>query len=215
MNCRAAILLLVAVGPILAGCQTAATTPSSRVTMRVLVAPAGSAEPVAAPSGSSIGVMLSTIRGSLVGDDDGSPVVVLPGKRSGTIELDLDMIGDLAAKTAMPVAGIVLNQGMQFQPADVRIARVSTFAVDGRTGRPLSGGTGFWDVNQRKQVLLVYFDRACSVTGTAQWPPDPAKFEFSVPTAGLHWLLLDDGESGYAISGLTQPSQVAIAAGWR
>jgi hypothetical protein len=134
---------------------------------------------------------LGVIAGA-IGGTPSRPLQVVRIAKS-TIELDLDSFEAAAIKYAAPMTPAFTQSGLQIDPVDTRFARVST-------GLKYSGSlpgdlrVGFIDPDSKNPLTLVYFDRACRLTGTrAMTNPGSDNltlvYDVTVDKPGLHWIV--------------------------
>jgi hypothetical protein len=96
---------------------------------------------------------------------------------------DLEQRLSLVAKTAR---GDFKKKSVTIEPRETRIARVGTFYTDVVT-KLERFGAGFLDRSTKEPLILAYFDRPCSISGTYRKGP---VLSIDIPKSGLSWLRL-------------------------
>lgn len=100
---------------------------------------------------------------------------------------DLQSMIDLAepANASMRASGLVIT------PSDTRLLRIGTFFQADISPKELLGA-GFVDTVKHQNVVLAYFDRACSIAGNVHEGDLVISFSLKIPNAGLYWLRSDN-----------------------
>ena len=104
-----------------------------------------------------------------------------------------------AAKAAQPWRrgeGEVLD----VQPAETRVARVMLAAFASAGGSAY--GVGFHDLLLRRNLVLIYVDRGCTVTtpeATADLGAGSVRYNLKLPGEGWYWLRTAPGEAIEAV----------------
>lgn len=100
---------------------------------------------------------------------------------------DLQSMIELAepANASMRASGIVIT------PLDTRLLRIGTFFQADTTTKELLGA-GFVDTARHQNVVLAYFDRACSIVGNFHEGDLVISSSLQIPNAGLYWLRSDN-----------------------
>ena len=137
---------------------------------------------------------LAIVPGTLFGVADRATLRQMTAERAH-IGLDMADLAVWAAKAAQPWRqgdGEVLN----VHPADTRVARVMLAAFAGSGGSAY--GVGFHDLLLRRNLVLVYVDRGCSVTTpevTADLAAGSVRYDLKLPHEGWYWLRTAPGEA--------------------
>lgn len=85
------------------------------------------------------------------------------------LTLDLKSIRDSFQPYATPLLATDYNTGLNMNPADTRLLRVGTFAYSPGSGEMLGAtGLGIVASQEIQQLILVYFDRPASLTGSVR-----------------------------------------------
>jgi len=102
--------------------------------------------------------------------------------------LDISEVEDNLKKYAKELSQFGFSKGMNVAPADTKLVRVSTFGVDLPAKRYLPSGAF---INKNADfVILVYFDRPCSITGDADFGDEGIfRHKIEVPSAGLYQVI--------------------------
>lgn len=77
--------------------------------------------------------------------------------------------------------------GLTIAPVETRLYRVGTYAYDPSVKRGL-GATVFIDVQSKTDLMLVYFDRACHLSGTLIEGTEQFVHDIKIPAGGFYWL---------------------------
>lgn len=127
------------------------------------------------------------ISGGIFGNADSEPVFY--NYLTGELEFSLDLKS--ATQTLDEVSTSLsekwLHSGLSITPAKTRISRIGTFAYNAETGNPIGAG-GFIDTVSRDNLILLYTDRACEITGELRLGRELYIHTIDLPTAGFHWL---------------------------
>lgn len=93
--------------------------------------------------------------------------------------------------------------GLSLRPARTRFARIGTFPFDAKTRQPLGAG-GFVDGGTRENLVLMYFDRACALTGEVAIDDETYVHDISIHAAGFYFLRIrQDGPRRYVLQRVT------------
>jgi hypothetical protein len=99
---------------------------------------------------------------------------------------------DTAALTTWAQSGAMAwraanTANLQVAPADTRLARLMTAAFSPQGDSRL--GVGVHDLAADTNLILVFVDRACSITGDyGAAPADVVHFALHFPAAGIYWV---------------------------
>jgi len=151
------------------------------------------------------------IQGDIFGTPSTASLISIP------VAIGLDFTIDIAewekrfGQIAQAPVDSVLKE-VRLEPRATRIARVGTFLYDQRHGVP--GGVGFKDVATGDHLLLVYFDRPCSMRGILGARDEAADIDIRVSKAGMSWLRVvkpdPSSPSKYAISLASDVTKVLL-----
>ena len=133
-----------------------------------------------------LSVSFSAVRGSIFGSPTEEDLVRIPVLIGKDIALNFTELEARIEPLAEPPSNPTFD-GVAFDPPATRIARVGTFFFS-ETNLRYAAGAGFKDAATNDHLLLVYFDRSCSVRGTMGVQEQSAEINISVPAAGLWWL---------------------------
>lgn len=139
------------------------------------------------------------IPGDIFGSPDSKPVFIAPVSIEARVAVNLDRLDSVLAPLAATVTDAARASGLALAPADARFARMGTFPHEAETFAPVGGG-GFLDPVTRDTMILVYFDRPCTITGDRVAGGDTFSHAIRVPAAGLHWIrVVDEGAGRYTL----------------
>ena len=108
------------------------------------------------------------------------------------LEFDPAALTEWATKAAQPWRA---GEGVAVTvtPADARLARVmiAAFQPDGGSNY----GVGFHDLGPRRNLVLLYVDRACTVESAEGSGDDSVRYGLDLPAAGFYWVRTAPGET--------------------
>jgi hypothetical protein len=134
----------------------------------------------------TFGAISGTMLGSAPGPKLAVPIDLGPALSIDMNELQTYMRQHSATLTATPG----LTSTLQIDPIDTRFARVAHF-VRYESAPRAPGPTRFVDSGSKDNLLLVYFDRPCHLTGTLTYggaEPGSREYDVVIEHAGLNWL---------------------------
>lgn len=169
-----ALLLPALMAAALCGCAGPGSQAGGEPTVKVVGSP-------------SLVAAFPVITGAVWGPPDTEPLVFAPAPFGATMTLPLKELEQKIRPIASPATPQSLEAGLVVQPEDTRLARVGTFFADKEQERYVFGA-GFVDENTGDFLVLVYFDRPCTLSGTVTGQELPTHYQVQVPAAGLHWL---------------------------
>lgn len=132
-------------------------------------------------------VSFGVIPGELMGNPLRQPLVLAKAAFGGTASVPYQAMLEHLAPHAASLKPEHQRAGLAIHPADTRFLRVSTFAYDKKEKEHVMGGAF---ASKGDFVILVYFDRACTLKGTALYSGMRAEMDVSIPAAGFHWLTM-------------------------
>ena len=137
---------------------------------------------------------LAIVPGTLFGVADRATLRQMTAERAqlGLDMADLTAWAAAAAQPWRPANAEVLS----VQPADTRVARVMLAAFAGAGGSAY--GVGFHDLLLRRNLVLIYVDRGCTVTtpeATADLAAGSVRYDLKLPREGWYWLRTAPGEA--------------------
>lgn len=152
-----------------------------------------------------VSVRLPLIPGELYGRPTGGPVLTIPVSFGSPFALRLD---DLEAKTKPHVvanSGTMRDKGLTIEPMETQFARFGTFFVVEMKERKFGDGA-IQGARTSDPLMLVYFDRPCTIKGRSQEGEEESEYAVDIPNEGVHLLrvkmvspglrdiVLDDGK---------------------
>ncbi|MDJ0907719.1 MAG: hypothetical protein QNI99_00890 [Woeseiaceae bacterium] len=117
-------------------------------------------------------------------------------KIGDTIDLDLVDFADRVAPIALPMQKNGSFRTADVVPEDVKVVRLGTFAASAG-GPRINASTGMAAGADRPLTqVLVWFDRAVSITGNGVSDDLSFEFDISAPGEGFRWVQYDEYEPG-------------------
>lgn len=216
VNATLAIVLAIAI--IIPGCAARSRVPdaatgSIRVSVR-FVSVSGDAISVRPADATA---MLGVIPGAIFG----APHYSLQTERLGevsTLPVNFSELRTVLNQQSAMIAADATAAGWKIDPGDTRFARVATtISHEGTRAGQLM--IGFVDSISKKNLLLVFFDRPCRLTGTVVvHSRDGATTTFAVDVtvdkAGLYWLEMTGDGAGHnvIVNARVPPSPLFVVA---
>lgn len=127
---------------------------------------------------------LGIISGSIWGSPMKKPVWFVDLDPGAGPALDMVAVGSILRMHAATSD----DPSVVVRPTGTKLARMSTFGLDRRTGQ-MQGGK-FMDASGNA-LMLVYFDRACVVQRDIQYGGYRYITDLNIPAAGMYWLSQD------------------------
>ena len=153
------------------------------------------------------------IRGAIFGSPSTASLISTPVVIGAEFSIDIGEWEQRFGPVAQAPADSVLN-GVRLEPRATRIARVGTFLYDLDHRQGVAGGVGFKDATTGDYLLLVYFDRPCSMRGVMGAGDDAADIDIQVAKAGMSWLRVvkpgPSSSSKYVISMAPELTKVLL-----
>jgi hypothetical protein len=166
-------------------------------------------------SGSSLPQTVSLLIRVIAGDFAGTPNNEVILQLSIPIGSEAKLaIGDQLRKIdalAAPLTRDAINSGIVVTPPETRFARFATLVLYPNAPKGV-GWSSFRGSEPNELLVLAYFDRPCTVSGTARRYGYATTFNVVVPSAGVHFLRMsrDGGRDSHATWSAT-PEQVVLA----
>ena len=134
-------------------------------------------------------LVLSAIPGELSGGAGGQGTVSIPIKRDSMTMLDLLALREQMLGHLSPLINSEKNQDIRIEPAATEFLRLGTFAMKSNEPGQV-GATGLTrkQGEERNWQMLVYFDRACQISGYEQQGEQLVEYDIQIPGEGF-WLL--------------------------
>ena len=107
------------------------------------------------------------------------------------INIDLTEREDEVNRTILPLSDEWRESGLHIEPQDTRIGRLGTFAYSLEDGRQIGAG-GFIDPATRRNLILLYVDRACRLTGELSMENRTYRHELEFAEQGFHWIVVEE-----------------------
>lgn len=134
---------------------------------------------------------LAAVPGAIFGVADRTTLQQVAANQA-QLELDLPTLTEWAAKAARPW---VASDGVAVtvMPAETRVTRVmiAAFQPDGGSNY----GVGFHDLGLRRNLVLIYVDRACEIESADDGSAASVRYGLALPGAGFYWVRTAPGET--------------------
>lgn len=127
------------------------------------------------------------IPGQVFGSTSDEPVFIVPVSVGSTVTVKLVAEEAGLKEVAAPLRPGADTRGLTVTPENARFARMGTFPHDARNYAMIGGG-GFLDPATRDALILMYFDRACTLSGVIALDSGEARHSIDVPGAGFYWI---------------------------
>ena len=154
-------------------------------------------------------LVFPVIPGQIFGDPSGPPVFIEEVASEQRLTLDLARAEPLLEGVARVMRNSRMTRGLHILPNNTRLARIGTFPFDARTEEPLGAG-GFIDAATRDYLILMYFDRACHLTGALQLDEAEFRHDIEIPAAGFYWVQGEEYAPGRHLIRRYQPAHGAV-----
>jgi len=135
-------------------------------------------------------LIIAAIPGEIYGEVRRDSIIQLIHARPNSLFLlDLGKMTPDVNRMASSLRTDFAAMGLIVTPPNTRFARIATLAEDEETKTGF-GGVGFLDSSSREGLILVYVDRACTITGTQHLMGDNRQFDVTLRHPGFHWIRL-------------------------
>jgi hypothetical protein len=135
----------------------------------------------------SLSAVFPLIQGALYGAPTMESVFLAPARFGEDFNLNALVVEAKVKPFAAPLTVRSSNSGLAINPASTKLVRLGTFLHDAQTGDSVSGA-GFYVPPSLDNLVLVYFDRACTISGTVKSSVGDVIHDVTIPAAGMHWL---------------------------
>lgn len=134
---------------------------------------------------------LAVVPGAIFGVADRTSLKQI-GVSKAQLELDMVELSAWARKSAKPWQ---VGDGLPVtvKPAETQVARVMLAAFQGEGGS--SYGVGFHDLGLRRNLVLLYVDRACTIESADDGAAASVNYALDLPAAGFYWVRTAPGEA--------------------
>lgn len=134
-------------------------------------------------------LVLSAIPGELSGSAGGQGTVSIRMERDDMTMLDLQTLREQLVDHTLPLIQSEKNRDIHVEPADTEFLRLGTFAIKSNEAVQI-GVTGLTrkQGDEHNWQMLVYFDRACHISGYEQQGDQLVEYDVQIPGEGF-WLL--------------------------
>ena len=137
-------------------------------------------------------IQFPVIPGAIVGEVLTEAVYSTFASIGKNLTIYFDMVGPNFTPYATPLLATNYNSGLSITPLQTNILRIGTFAYSPQTGE-LLGPTGLGIVGSKdiSQLILVYFDRPASLTGTSRGRDSIIEYDIHIDSAGFSLLKVE------------------------
>lgn len=155
--------------------------------------------------GRMLAVSLRPIPGALVGKPAQTEVMHVPVRVGDDVVLSMTDLEGAIAPLAQAANAMMHASGLVVMPLETRLLRVGTFFRDDDVPDK-EFGAGFLDVARVGGVVLIYFDRPCTIGGDLLDDDHVISFSLTVPRAGLYWMGTDKTNPRHWKATMVDPS---------
>jgi hypothetical protein len=137
-----------------------------------------------------LSLRMAVIAGDVAGAASTEPVFWFDVRIGESARLRLSQKKTAIDAAAAPLTKAAADAGLAITPADTRIARLATITTSaGDPGKSI-GGTGFLGAAAGDALLMVYFDRPCTLSGVARRRGSMVTYNIEIATSGVHLIRL-------------------------
>ena len=127
------------------------------------------------------------VSGAIFGSPQDNAMFVSQLDDSLHFHIDLAEKPDMFEDAIAPLDETWKQAGLVIEPDDTRIGRLGTFPYGGDDGSQVGAG-GFFDPVTRNTLILVYVDRACTISGEFSIGLTSYRHELVFNNRGFHWV---------------------------
>jgi len=169
--------------------------------------PLGSASPLPR----TVLFQVPLIAGDISGTITSPPAVSLTAQIGEIAKLELGQIRKTVDQFATTLTRRASDTGLVIDPRETRIARLATAVYDKETGKSI-GGTVFRGGKLDENILVVYFDRPCELTGKRKVRDSEVIYNVKVGNAGFHLLKnVKETSTVHRITVASTPQQIFLS----
>jgi hypothetical protein len=161
----------------------------------------------AGPSPAQFRVVFPYIAGDLYGAATTGDFLHPPIQADGGFEIDLNRVQEALEKSLEPTEFSLTY--LHIVPAEARIARLAPMALQA-DGIEQVGHTEWVDSGSRRSVLLVYVDRAASVTGQTVIKGRALRYDVRVDGPGYVWIERQTQPDADVYKAIPRPAAVIL-----
>jgi hypothetical protein len=132
-------------------------------------------------------VIFGIIPGQIYGATRDAPFKVFRAPVNSPFPLDLGEMTTYLHRKSKTLRDDTYAKGLIVTPPDTRFARLATLAMDDATKKGVPG-SGFLDGASRDGLVLIYVDRACTITGTQELMGEHHHYDVTLRDPGFHWI---------------------------
>lgn len=127
----------------------------------------------------------------IVGRPEGSAIAQVRAGIGEQVSIHFsEWIVDIEGR-ARPWSTSSSDETVPIAPRNTKIARIGTFPMDWEGENVIAGG-GFVDPDSREFLVLVYVDRACTMSGTVHRNGETHRYDARLQKPGLHWIRVEE-----------------------
>jgi hypothetical protein len=131
------------------------------------------------------------VGGAIFGVPGDTAIFVSELDQSLHLYVDLTESKDMIDRTILPLSDEWQQSGLNIEPQDARIGRLGTFAYSLEDGQQIGAG-GFIDTTTRRNLILLYVDRPCRLTGELSMDNRTYRHELEFAEKGFHWIVVEE-----------------------
>jgi len=131
------------------------------------------------------------VGGAIFGMPGDAAIFVSEPDQSLHLYIDLTENKHEINRTILPLSDEWHQSGLNIEPQDTRIGRLGTFAYSLEDGQQIGAG-GFIDKGTRRNLILLYVDRPCRLTGVLSMEERTYRHELEFAEQGFHWIVVEE-----------------------
>jgi hypothetical protein len=153
-----------------------------------------------------LSLYINALSGQIFGAPTSRPIQVFSARTKRPLQFDWTQLRARFAEQAAEHKLHRFSIGLLVSPASCRFARAGTFAHQSADESQTLAG-GFRDPSTGEMLILLFFDRPCSIGGRVAVPNSTASFSIQATRAGFHWVRVNDSQ---AVVSTPTPSRVVF-----
>ncbi len=159
----------------------------------------------------TVNLVFPHIPGQIFGNPIHEALFIVKLKIGEKVKFDLNKAEQTLKKSITPLKKVTSTKGLSITPQATRFSRIATYSYDASTDKAIGAG-GFLDISSREKLLLMYFDRPCTLIGKTKGGGDEADLNIKILSTGFHWLhTKKTGKNKYKISNHQAKSKVIFS----
>ena len=133
---------------------------------------------------------MAPIAGALAGPVSALPIFKLDIRIGEPAKLDLGQKKAEIERAAAPLTRAAADAGLVIVPPETRFARLSTIAASAGDADKGLGSTGFRSAAAGESLMMVYFDRPCTLSGVIRNRGSRVVYNIEIAKPGVHLIRL-------------------------